>query len=638
MATYVLVHGGGHGGWCYQRVARILQAKGHDVYAPTMTGLGERAHLLNAEVDLHRHIEDIAAVLQFEDLRDVILVGHSYGGMVITGTADRVADRIGRLVFLDAANPVNGQSLADVAGPVINAVRPFGETIDGMELVLLPAPDAGLLYGVTDPDDLAWMAERLTAHPWKCFEQPLELTNEAALWAIPQYHIVCTSTLATRDADLMATARAEGRLWDIDTGTRPDDHRAGEGGGRITPGRRRLTYTARSKRVCLGTRRGSGGSVWGGKDRTMGKASGSIRGRLGLAALALTAGIGVTSLADGTAGAATSSGSPITLVMITSLTGEGSSEFSNAPAGFNARIALQNAEGGIDGHKINGVVLDDQTSPTEIATAVQDALSKNPVGIVSTSPLFFLADKYPQQAGMPVTGGFFDGPEWGDARVHEHVRRRRGQRRHQVPGQHGHRRLHEGARRHGRLLLRVRDLAVVQPVRRRHEPLVRACRREVGCARHLHSVRLGGHDHTGARRQAGRLQRLLRGPRRQLERRVGHRAAAGGRQAEGDGLPDGLRPQVIGTPAWKAVQGGYFETEFRPFSLPNAGTEQMQKALEKYAHFSSTDFPSFSPVRVLARGGSHDQGPSAGRPDCIARRRHQGAARDLELQRQRAAP
>jgi pimeloyl-ACP methyl ester carboxylesterase len=218
MATYVLVHGGGHGGWCYQRVARMLQAEGHVVYTPTLTGLGERAHLLNAEVDLHRHVQDIAAVLEFEDLRDVILVGHSYGGMVITGAADRVPERVGRLVFLDAANPVNGQSLVDVAGPVIGAVRPFGEVVDGMELVLLPAPDAGLLYGVSDPDDLAWMAERLTAHPWKCFAQPLELSNEAALWAIPQYHIVCTSTLATRDGDLLATARAEGRLWDIDTG------------------------------------------------------------------------------------------------------------------------------------------------------------------------------------------------------------------------------------------------------------------------------------------------------------------------------------------------------------------------------------------------------------------------------------
>jgi len=144
-------------------------------------------------------------------------VGHSYGGMVITGAADRCSDRVAKLVYLDAATPVQGQSLHDVAGPVIEAVRPFGETRDGLELVLLPAPDAGLLYGVTDPDDLAWMAERLTPHPWQCFTQPLELTDEAALWAIPQYHVVCTSTLATRDPALMAAARSAGRLWDIDT-------------------------------------------------------------------------------------------------------------------------------------------------------------------------------------------------------------------------------------------------------------------------------------------------------------------------------------------------------------------------------------------------------------------------------------
>jgi pimeloyl-ACP methyl ester carboxylesterase len=199
-------------------VARILRSEGHEVYAPTLTGEGERAHLLDDRVDLNRHIEDVVAVLHFEDLRDVILVGHSYGGMVITGVADRAADRIGRLVFLDAANPVNGQSLVDVAGPVIGAVRPMGTMVDGVELVLLPGPDAGLLYGVTDPGDLAWMSERLTPHPWICFEQPLKLSNEDALWAIPQYHIVCTSTLASRDRELMDRARAEGRLWDIDTG------------------------------------------------------------------------------------------------------------------------------------------------------------------------------------------------------------------------------------------------------------------------------------------------------------------------------------------------------------------------------------------------------------------------------------
>jgi pimeloyl-ACP methyl ester carboxylesterase len=218
MATYLLVHGGGHGGWCYQRVARLLRSAGHEVYTPTLTGLGERAHLLGPGIDLDLHIQDVVTTLQFEDLRDVILVGHSYGGMVITGVADRASDRVGRLVYLDAANPTNGQSLVDVAGPIIEAVRPSGETVDGVELVLLPAPEAGMFYGVTDPADLAWMADRLTSHPWACFEQPLDLRNEQGLWSIPQFHIVCTSTLATRDPELMKEARHRGRLWDIDTG------------------------------------------------------------------------------------------------------------------------------------------------------------------------------------------------------------------------------------------------------------------------------------------------------------------------------------------------------------------------------------------------------------------------------------
>jgi pimeloyl-ACP methyl ester carboxylesterase len=212
------VHGGGHGGWCYQRVARLLRAAGHEVHTPTLTGLGERAHVLSADVDLDLHIRDITAVLHYEDLRDVILVGHSYGGMVVTGAADRAAERVGKLVYLDAANPTNGQSLVDVTRSGIDFIRPHGTVIDGIELVLLPAPDAALLYGVTDPDDVAWMADRLTAHPWTCFEQKLVLTDEAALWAIPQYHIVCASTLTTRDPELMAEARVNGRLWSIDTG------------------------------------------------------------------------------------------------------------------------------------------------------------------------------------------------------------------------------------------------------------------------------------------------------------------------------------------------------------------------------------------------------------------------------------
>jgi pimeloyl-ACP methyl ester carboxylesterase len=227
MSTYVLVHGGGHGGWCYAKVKQRLEGAGHEVFAPSLTGLAERSHLLSASVDLDMHIRDVVQLLHYWDLKDVVLVGHSYGGMVITGVADRAAGRVGKLVYLDAANPRNHQSLVDVAGPVIEAVRPMGAVVDGVELVLLPAPGAGAFYGVIDPGDLAWMDDRLCGHPWRCFEQKLELRNEEALWAIAQYHIICESTLATRDAALIEEARTEGRLWSIDTGhdlmiTEPD--------------------------------------------------------------------------------------------------------------------------------------------------------------------------------------------------------------------------------------------------------------------------------------------------------------------------------------------------------------------------------------------------------------------------------
>ena len=217
MSTYVLVHGGGHGGWCYQRVARIMRARGHDVYTPTLTGLGEREHLVSNAVDLDMHITDVVKVLQFEGLQDVILVGHSYGGMVITGVADRATDRIAHLVFLDAANPENGQSLADLAGEIITMTRNDGRIVDGIEMVLYPGTDPMNYFGVTDAEQLAWMKPKLTPHPWPCFEQKLVLTNEAAMRRIPQTHIVCTMTLPFRDVEALK-ASSEGRVWDVDTG------------------------------------------------------------------------------------------------------------------------------------------------------------------------------------------------------------------------------------------------------------------------------------------------------------------------------------------------------------------------------------------------------------------------------------
>ncbi len=142
MHTYVLVHGGGHGGWCYDKVTRRLQALGHRVYAPSLPGLGEHAHVVSPAIDLDAHIDDVVNLLFYEDLHDVIIVGHSYGGMVITGVADRAADRVGKVVYLDAANPVNGQSLVDVAGPHMLMAREMGEVRDGIELVLLPGDGA----------------------------------------------------------------------------------------------------------------------------------------------------------------------------------------------------------------------------------------------------------------------------------------------------------------------------------------------------------------------------------------------------------------------------------------------------------------------------------------------------------------
>ena len=95
MATFVLVHGGGHGGWCYRKVARLLRAEGHEVHAPSLSGLGERSHLMSPAIDLDTHIQDVTALLHYEDVDDAIVVGHSYGGMVITGVGDRAPERVG---------------------------------------------------------------------------------------------------------------------------------------------------------------------------------------------------------------------------------------------------------------------------------------------------------------------------------------------------------------------------------------------------------------------------------------------------------------------------------------------------------------------------------------------------------------
>ncbi|QDK34631.1 alpha/beta fold hydrolase [Sphingomonas sp. IC081] len=217
MATFVLVHGGGHGGWCYKPVAQGLRALGHEVHAPSLSGLGDRKHLLGPAIDLDTHIDDIAQLLEYEDLREVILVGHSYGGMVITGAADRQPGRVGHRVYLDAAYPCDGESLHDHAFVMIDQARQTMRQVDGVEVVLEPAPGFAAFFGVIDPVLGAWTDARLTRQPWKCFAQKIVFTNESAMRAIPESHLICTSTIPTRDMSLI-TERSQGRVWDIDTG------------------------------------------------------------------------------------------------------------------------------------------------------------------------------------------------------------------------------------------------------------------------------------------------------------------------------------------------------------------------------------------------------------------------------------
>lgn len=184
--TFVLVHGAWHGGWCWKKLTPLLRAAGHEVLTPTLTGLADRAHLLTPETGLDTHITDIAGILEYEDLHNVILVGHSYGGMVISGVAERMAERIAHLVFLDAFVPQDGQSLFDTIPDHGAGMKKIAEESgDGWRV-----PLANATFGVTDEIDVAWMAPRITPQPLRSFAEPVRLTNQIAL-ALPRSYILC---------------------------------------------------------------------------------------------------------------------------------------------------------------------------------------------------------------------------------------------------------------------------------------------------------------------------------------------------------------------------------------------------------------------------------------------------------------
>jgi pimeloyl-ACP methyl ester carboxylesterase len=177
---FVLVHGAWHGGWCWREVAAALRDAEHVVFAPTLSGVAERAHLA-AHVDLSTHIDEVDGLLAFEDLREAVLVGHSYAGLVISGAAAAASDRVSRLVYLDAFVAAEGQSMFDLLRPERQAVYEAG-----VRNGLIPSPRPEV-FGITDPAVATWTAERLTAQPLQTSAEPLEQGS-----SLPSTYIRCT--------------------------------------------------------------------------------------------------------------------------------------------------------------------------------------------------------------------------------------------------------------------------------------------------------------------------------------------------------------------------------------------------------------------------------------------------------------
>jgi pimeloyl-ACP methyl ester carboxylesterase len=199
MATYVLVGGAWIGGWCWKPIARHLRDQGHDAYPVTLTGLGERVHLASAQIDLETHITDVVNLIEFEDLLEVVLLGHSYAGLVVTGVADRMAERISELVYLDIAPLPDGTALIETFPPEVRShiERQVEESGEGWKWPMPPPEELAnmstSLEGL-DEDHLRLLGLRATPQPFGTYTQPLRLGN-CAREELPKVGIWCSFSL-----------------------------------------------------------------------------------------------------------------------------------------------------------------------------------------------------------------------------------------------------------------------------------------------------------------------------------------------------------------------------------------------------------------------------------------------------------
>ena len=216
-ATFLVAHGAWAAGYAWRKMHPLMTAQGHRLVTPTYTGLGERAHLAGPSNDLSRHIQDILAVIKYKDLRNIVLIGHSYGGMVATGVADRARDRISQLIYLDAFVPRNGEALFDLVAPEAReAMREGAKAGDGWRVPPLEMPPD------TPEADRNWLAERRMPQSIKCFESKLCLTGGEM--TVPRSYVYCqraTPTDTFRPFANRAKSEAGWRYYEIDASHSP---------------------------------------------------------------------------------------------------------------------------------------------------------------------------------------------------------------------------------------------------------------------------------------------------------------------------------------------------------------------------------------------------------------------------------
>jgi branched-chain amino acid transport system substrate-binding protein len=300
-------------------------------------------------------------------------------------------------------------------------------------------------------------------------------------------------------------------------------------------------------------------------------------------------GMAFTAVAGGPASASTAK-SPVTVALITSETGMAGPEYGDAPLGFRARIALQNSEGGVDGHPIVPLVIDDQSSPTTVMTAVQDAISKGAIGIVSESPVFFLAAKEAQQAGIPVTGGSFDGPEWGTQPYTNMFAADSGSVDPSFPINTV---FSSFLRAHGGSVIGSYAYGISPTSVRGTTSAADAFQREGGTVGVLDtSVPFGSVDFTPeslVAKQKG-VNAVFAAMDANSNVALATALTQAGVKPKAEVFPTGYSPSLLASPAWSSLRGDYFVSELRPASAPDAGTEQLTSALQKYEHRPPSQF------------------------------------------------